>query len=240
MSIQDDISKRALENYTAASAWPDQDAWHKVTYTSEKRIIEKWLDLKAADDMMILNAGSGGTEYKTKGSLIHMDIVESYVVKFEKHIVGSIEDINLPDASVDGIICVGSVLNYTDVQRAVAEFSRVLKAGGFFIIEFERSNSAEFLGTSYHGKTIFAKEYNYNGQNHLLWLYDEKHVRQLLEHYNLYVQKSKRVHCISSLLNRFGLSEERASHYAKWDEAAQKISYPIAHNILLLGSKGSF
>lgn len=237
MSTQDDISRIAVENYSSSTPWPDEDAWHKYTYLSEKRIIEHWLANVASPNMIILNAGSGGTEYQTEAAFIHLDIIESYIKNFEKHIVGSVEHIDLPDESVDGIICVGSVLNYADAQRAIAEFSRILKANGFFIVEFERSNSAEFLATSNHGKMLFSKAYNYNGQTHLLWLYSEKHIRQLLAHYNMNISRCKRIHTLSSLLYRFGLSEAKSAPFSYFDNMLQFASYPIAHNVLLFGTK---
>lgn len=237
MSIQDDISRLAAENYASSAPWPDKDVWHKHTYLAEKRIVEEWLSKAASKNMMILNAGSGGMEYKTKGTLIHLDIVESYVNKFEHHIVGSVEKIDLPSEAVDGIICVGSVLNYADAQRTIAEFSRILKPNGFFILEFERSNSAEFLGTKNHGKMVFSKEYNYNNQVHLLWLYNEKHIRQILHCYHLKVSHCKRIHTLSSLINRFGVSESKAAPLSRFDCAFRFISYPLAHNVMLFGSK---
>ena len=226
-----------MENYANSDPWPKHDIWHQYTYMLEKRIVEKWLERYSTNDMIILNAGSGGTEYRTTSHIIHLDIIEKYVCSYEDYIVGSIEEINLSDNAIDGIICVGSVLNYCDAQRAIAEFSRVLKPQGFYIIEFERSDSAEFLWTSNHGKYVFSKEYSYNEQVHPLWLYSEKHIRDILTQYNLYVQKIKRVHSLSSLLYRIGLSEYKAAPYAILDPLFQVISYPLAHNVLLFGRK---
>lgn len=237
MNTQDEISRIAVENYSMSDPWPDDDVWHTHTYLSEKKIIEGWLSEVATQEMIILNAGSGGMEYETQGTIIHLDMIESYIKMHDKYIVGSVEAIDLPDASVDGIICVGSVLNYADAQRTLCEFSRVLKPRGFFIIEFERSNSAEFLATSNHGKTLFSKDYHYNGQTHKLWLYNEQHIRQMLKFYNLKVYQNKRIHTLSSLLNRFGLSEEKAAHFSRFDSVLQILSYPFAHNVLLLGAK---
>ncbi len=237
MSTQDEISRIAVENYSRSAPWPDDDVWHAHTYLSEKKIIEGWLSEVATPEMTILNAGSGGMAYKTRGTMVHLDMIESYINMYDQYIVGSVEDIALSDASVDGIICVGSVLNYADAQRTLCEFSRILTPGGFFIIEFERSNSAEFLATGKHGKTLFSKDYYYNGQTHKLWLYSERHIKQMLKFYNLKVYRNKRIHTLSSLLNRFGLTEEKAAYFSCFDKSLQILSYPFAHNVLLLGSK---
>lgn len=237
MGIQDDISRIAAENYASASPWPENDVWHRYTFISEKSTVESWLSKVTKDDMMILNAGSGGTNYEIKGTIIHLDIIETYIKTHTHYIVGSVEQINLPSQSVDGVICVGSVLNYVDVQRAVSEISRILKPNGFFIVEFERSNSAEFLLSKNHGKMIFSKEYCYNNQSHLLWLYSEKHIKSILQTYNLNILKCKRIHTLSSLANRLGMPESKAASLSRFDRTLEFISYPLAHNVMLLGTK---
>lgn len=237
MSIQDDISRIAAENYASASPWPNDDIWHKHTFISEKKTVEGWLSKNTTSNMVILNAGSGGISYDINGTIIHLDIIESYIINYKHHIVGSVERIDLPYESVDGIICVGSVLNYADVQRAISEFSRILKPNGFFIVEFERSNSAEFLATKDHGKMIFSKEYCYNNQSHLLWLYSEKHIRNILQTYHLKVRKCKHIHTLSSLAYRLGLSETKAAPLSRLDSAFEFVSYPLAHNVMLFGTK---
>ena len=145
MDQQSKVTEAAKQNYEESTPWPEHDPWHDQTHTAIQKQVEQWLAKYTSAGMQILNAGSGGTEYKTPGDIIHMDIVERYISKFERYLVGSIENIPLPDSSIDGIICVGSVINYTDAQQSIAEFSRTLRAGGFLILEYERSNSAEFL-----------------------------------------------------------------------------------------------
>lgn len=237
MEQLDRITEIAKKNYEEAAPWPENDLWHTQTFTAIQTVVEKWLSEYSTTDMQILNAGSGGTEYETQGELFRLDIVEKYISQFEKHLVGSIEKIALPDSSMDGVICVGSVINYTDAQRAIAELSRVLKAGGFLILEYERSDSAEFLWTAQHSKYVFSQSYQYNGQTHLLWMYSEKHMRQMLEHYQFVIRDQKRLHILSSLLYRMGVPEERAARYAKYDQFFQPFSRPIAHNQILLAMK---
>lgn len=237
MDQQSKVTEAAKQNYEESTPWPEHDPWHDQTHAAIQRQVEQWLAKYTSAGMQILNAGSGGTEYKTPGDIIHMDIVERYISKFERHLVGSIENIPLPDASIDGIICVGSVINYTDAQQSIAEFSRTLKAGGFLILEYERSNSAEFLWTPEYKKYLFSKSYDYNGQTHLLWMYSENHIRQMLNHYHFSIQRQRRFHSLSSLLYRIGVPERDAARFAKYDRIFQPISNPIAHNQILLAFK---
>lgn len=237
MEQQSKVAEAAKQNYEESTPWPEHDPWHIQTYAIIQELAERWLSKYASAGMQILNAGSGGTEYRTQGDLIHMDIVERFVSRFERHLVGSIESIPLPDASIDGIICVGSVINYTDAQQSIAEFSRILKAGGFLILEYERSDSAEFLWTPKYRKHLFPQSYNYNGQTHLLWMYSESHVRQMLEHHRFVIREQKRFHSLSSLLYRIGVPEKDAARFAKFDRLLQPVSSPIAHNQALLAFK---
>lgn len=237
MEQRDKIAKAARKNYEESAPWPENDSWHAQTFTAIQTVVEAWLTEYSSVGMLILNAGSGGTEYKTQGKLIHQDIVERYISRFENHLVGSIESIALPNSSMDGIICVGSVINYADAQRSIAEFSRILKPGGFLILEYERSDSAEFLWTHHHSQYLFSQSYSYNGQTHLLWMYSEKHIQQMLDHYQFSIRNQKRIHSLSSLLYRMGMPEGRAARYAKFDRLFQPISRPIAHNQILLAVK---
>ena len=237
MEQKSKVTETAKQNYEESSPWPEHDPWHTQTHAAIQKQVEKWLSECASQGMNILNAGSGGAKYNTQGELIHMDIVERYVSQFKRHLVGSIENIPLPDASIDGIVCVGSVINYTDAQQSIAEFSRILKAGGFLILEYERSDSAEFLWTSKHRKYLFPQSYHYNGQTHLLWMYSESHIRKMLNHYQFTVQKYRRFHSLSSFFYRLGISEKNAAYLAKLDWLFQPVSNPIAHNQILLAFK---
>ena len=214
-----DVAALTASNYNNSEPWPKRDIWHRYTFSAINQVVEQWLAKYAHKGMKVLNAGSGGTEYKNCRHMIHLGAV------------------GLPDASVDGIVCVGSVLNYADAQRTIQEFSRILKPGGFLILEFERSNSAEFLLTKKHGAYIFPQKYSYNQQTHVLWMYSEKHIRDLFCLYHLHIQKCKRVHVMSSLLDRLGFSQETSAPYSRIDQYVSFLSYPLAHNAIFLGIK---
>ena len=239
METQEGINKRAVENYKNKSPWPNADDWHKTTYAILYKAVSTFLKKYSKHNMLILNAGSGGTDYPHSGEIIHLDIVDSQIKQYPNFIVSSIENIPLKDNSIDIIICVGSVLNYADCQKSISEFNRILKPNGMLVLEFERSNSGEFLFTRNHNKTIFSKTYLYNEQKHILWMYNEKNIVKILKLNNLNVFKKKRFHIFSTLLNRFGISEKNAAKYIKLDKIFALLSYPLAHNCILFAKKVS-
>ena len=233
-----DVENTAKENYKKSEPWPDDDVWHSYTYKILHKQIQDYIDeLQFKNTQVILNAGCGKTTYKTCATIIHMDIIEEYVNLFENYLVGSIEKIPLQDCAVDCVICVGSVINYVDIQKAISEFSRTLKPNGILILEYERSNSAEFLFTKKYAKTVFMQTYQYNSQTHYLWMYDEKFVIQLAEFYKFSCKKKYRFHSLSSLFYRFGLSEKKAAKYSKFDDWLQPFSYFFAHNEIFIFEK---
>lgn len=232
------VENTAKENYKESEPWPDDDIWHSYTYKILQEHIQNYLDeLQLKNTQVVLNAGCGKTTYKTCATIIHMDIIEEYINLFKNYLVSSVEKIPLQDCSVDCVICVGSVINYVDIQKAMSEFSRILKPNGILILEYERSNSAEFLFTKNYAKTVFIQTYQYNNQTHYLWMYDEKFVLQLAEFYKFSCKKKYRFHSISSLLFRLGLSEKKAAKYSKFDNWSQPFSYYFAHNEILIFEK---
>ncbi len=237
----DDIQKvidTAKENYETSEPWPDDDIWHTFSYKILHSKVQNYLDsLQLKNTQVVLNAGCGKTTYKTDATIVYMDIIKEYVDLFDNYLVASIEDIPLSENSVDCIICVGSVINYADIQKALSEFSRILKPDGILILEYERTNSAEFLCTKKHSKTLFMQTYQYNNQTHYLWMYNEKFVLQLAEYYKFICEDKYRFHCMSSLLFRLGIPEKKAAKYSRFDKFLQPFSYSIAHNEILILKK---
>lgn len=239
MDIQDKINSSAFENYSNKNPWPDLDNWHKETFRNIYNFTTKQLSKYDNSKALILNAGSGGTDYPHKGTMIHLDIIESYINKFPHYIVSSIDQITLDNESVDIIICVGSVINYADYQKSIKEFSRILKPNGILILEFERSNSGEFLFKKNHHRAVFPQSYYYNEQQHILWMYNEKTIIKTMKNYGLTTIKKYRFHIMSTLLNRCGITESKSAKFIKADRLLAPFSYSLAHNCILISKKTS-
>ena len=236
MSEFDKHTEQIRELYNQVdSVWPEKDLWHSYTKKTIETKVYEWTDTKETD--LILNAGSGGTIYDIKGSWVHLDIVENKINKFEKYIVGSIESIPSASGSYDYVICVGSVLNYTQIIPSLNELCRVLKPGGYLIVEFERTNTAGLWFTSNYGKNCVYKKYKYNSQEHGLWLYSEKFISQTLEVMGMKKIDKFRFHSVSSIFGRFCTDINKITSKIKYDHVLKNFNYFSAHNCMFLYQK---
>lgn len=229
------IEDKALENYVDYTG--EEDFWHnqveKVLFPFVSKRIKKYTN----KDSVILNAGSGGETYFCDAKLIHLDIVDTNIKQFPHHIVASVTDIPLEDNSIDMIICVGSVLNYTDVSKALDEFKRVLKPNGKLILEFERSDSLDLKHSNKHHADMCEQTYEYDGKEHTLIMYGEKYIKSLVKSKGFDINKKKRFHIFSTLLTSLKVSEDKAAKYQKLDFLLKPISYGIAHNVIMVLTK---
>lgn len=230
------IEEKVMVNYQNYDV-NSEDEWYHVVDKVINKVIYRVLHRYDRDSALILNAGSGGQTYRCKGKLVHLDIVDTNIKQFANYLVGSVEAMPIKDNSVDILICVGSVLNYTDYQKSISEFHRVLKKNGILILEFERSNSGDFLFKREHHKSAFLQKYDYHGQEHLLMMYNERMIIKTLKNYGYKINYRKRFHTLSTLLYRLGMNEGKVAKYAKGDWLLKPLSYQLAHNVVLVLTK---
>jgi len=234
MEENNEILELATKNYSPDEPSPFENRWYNNGTKKTHKKVKAWLKNKVNEKTLILNAGSGGSNYGINDvSMVHLDIVDKLINMHENYLVASIDCIPCEDNSFDVVICVGSVLNYADITLAIKELSRVLKPSGTLILEFERSNSAEFLFTKKHHKNVVLCDEQYGSQRHKFWLYGEKFVLELLENYKMKCTKKYRFHVISSLVSRITKTENFPARFTFLDSCFKPLSYPLASNIML-------
>jgi SAM-dependent methyltransferase len=129
-------------------------------------VAQRLIDFAAArpdlTPIKILDAGSGVTYFPyyviaqvPRAEFVCCDYDTTYEPMFEqinrdrgnpavKFIQASLQKLPLPDASLDAICCI-SVLEHTDnYGEIVAEFARVLRPGGLFVLTFDLSLDGKF------------------------------------------------------------------------------------------------
>lgn len=165
----------------------------------------------------MLNAGSAGNDYEIDCKKhIHVDLIEKNIINKPYHIIGTIEKLPLKNSEIDFILCVGSVINYTDAMCTIQEFSRILDTSGYLILEFENSYSFEYFLTSSFKKNANVVSTFYKNKEEKVWVYSHKFIEELLALNNFKIIKSKNFHILSPLIYRFYKNEKIASKFSIW------------------------
>lgn len=207
--------------------WDISDQWHYHTYRKIKQYLYDYLSIEDGVKLSerVLLAGSGGNSYGISGDFIyHLDIAENLLNFEDKSIVGSVTNIPFFDESFDIVICVGSVLNYVDAQLAIKELNRVTKKGGALVLEYETSNSYEFIFTDKYKESATPIHTFYNGESEHLWLYSIDYINSILHSFNLLEKKSNSIHIISTLLLRSTGNPKLSSKLSKLDPFFQRVN----------------
>jgi len=135
---------------------------------------------------------------------------------------------------------VGSVLNYCDAVVVLREISKALKAGSYLILEFESSDSWEFMGTSVYRQSAALSSTFYGGDPDCkLWLYSFAYIKALIQANDLAIKRVGRSHVLSSMIYRLTKDVSLSAKFGVADMIAEKIPV-LRHgsaNVILLCQK---
>lgn len=182
------VDSNEVKNFynTHSQMWEIND-WYKYSHN----VITSYLQSQKYTGN-ILNAGSGGNSYGIDEPMLHLDISEEKLKKLDKNmtIVGNVENIDLFSfKKFDAIICVGSVINYCNSYRVIENFQYWMKDGGFLYLEFENSNSFEYIFSEVYGKTQTIIETEYIESNHRICVYSYSYLISLLNTNNFEIRE---------------------------------------------------
>ena len=118
--------------YETTPAW-DDDIYGQFTPRYFSFFIKNELEpLIVSDSMKVLNAGSGGIEYCSKGIQFHVDLAETKLKGKKNAVVGNVINLPYEDNSFDIVLSLNGFHAFPDKEAAYAETFRVLKKGGTF------------------------------------------------------------------------------------------------------------
>ena len=163
--------------YNDPTNYTREDGWHRLTGIEIQRQMTYFWQSKGKADWLVLNAGAGDFKLALQtDKVINLDISETRVSVQRNPVVASVEAIPLPDNRVDVLVCVGSVINYCDAANAISEFARVLRPGGYLLIEFESSRSAELILQDAFGRAAAVADTFYGNDPEVIWVYSPEFI----------------------------------------------------------------
>jgi len=208
----------------AESVW-SSSSWYKHSYNYIDNYINNSEIVKSN---YILNAGSAGNAYGLKCRMHHIDIAKNKIENCKEYTVGSIEKIPFDDCIFDGVLCVGSVINYTDAIISISELIRVTKSEGIIILEFENSNSFEYLFNKYYKSDAAIITTPYLDQFQRQWIYSYEYIMKIVESFKcIKVVDVKEFHILDAL---FANHENIAEKLNKFDDYFNKSNYMKKHS----------
>ena len=157
----------------------------------------------------------------------------------KKLLVSSIENLPFKATIFDGILCVGSVINYCDAVATISEFSRVLKEGGKLILEYENSWSYEYRNKNSYKSSASIITTTFQKESHQNWIFSYKYINSILRSYNFRILKTYRFHILSAFMLSKGYSEQDSVKYVKFDKILQYIPFIKNHssNVMVICEK---
>jgi SAM-dependent methyltransferase len=222
--------------YDTTSAW-DTDLYGTYTPKYIRRFITRELNSLPVDtDTKILNAGSGGTEYYNKGNQYHIDLAGSKLKGIKNAVVGNLIDTPWPDGYFDIIIMAGCVMSYCESDKAIKEMTRVLKPGGFIVLDYERTGSG-VLPFFLRKLGRFQSRYRYVGKLHRSYLYSDKRIHGQLEENGLRVLRSARFNVLYAITYPFSQFFTRKYIERDMKLSANSFWRRYAHNEILIARK---
>lgn len=222
-SNSDPVKDHARELFShLKDPWPSHDRWSRHTSTNLAALIAEFATI--SEGKRILNVGSHGNSYGLHAdNQIHLDIAEPSMTGVALAVVGDAETLPFGNEVFDFTLCVGSVINYCSAAAAIAEMGRTLKKSGRLLLEFETSDSLEFMLTPDIGKDVALVRTFYNRMPDRLYVYSCNYISAALRANKMEIDQVRRFHLLSPLAYRLTRSERVASRFARYDNLAQRL-----------------
>ncbi|MCR5636232.1 MAG: class I SAM-dependent methyltransferase [Clostridiales bacterium] len=158
---------------------------------------------------VLLNAGSGGKCYNTAAKQIHLDLAENTLQYIENAVVGNIIDMPFDSETFDCVICVGTVINYCEVDKAIREINRVSKNNALLILEYERSASG-LVPKHMRNTDCLMFLHTYFNEPHKNLLYSDSYIRKLMLVNGYSIKNTNKFNTTIPWMERF--ATERIAH----------------------------
>lgn len=216
-----DFRSRVLTQFdNSADVWPKDNAWSNHTRSQIAQLLKRYVaDIREVSQITrILNIGSHGNEYEIGvAEHVHVDLSANALAGLNLAAAGDAESLPFANRSFDAAVCVGSVINYCSPPRVFSEIGRVLKPAGHLLLEYETSESLEFIMTDDFRKDVTLVDTFYNCANDKIYVYSSRYIESALLAAGFSMRAQERFHTISPLMFRLTRNERLSAFFARLD-----------------------
>ena len=237
------VKARAREQFSALSeVWPARYRWSTHTKSEIARHLrDAFVGAEhGLPDIRLLNIGSHGNAYGLEAALhVHVDLASAPLSCAPIAVVADAELLPFRPESFDAAICVGSVINYCNPPEVIGQVARVLKVGGRLALEYETSESFEFVLTKDFGRDVALVRTFYNGDPDRLYVYSMRYVASALSAAGFAIESVSRFHRLSSLAYLVTGAENFSARFAKFDRTLARLPIIRDHsaNVFVVAQK---
>jgi SAM-dependent methyltransferase len=220
------LSRDAIrEKYNRRAHRLTTDEWHRHTALEIERTLADQLAAHPFFETdVVVFAGSGG---RTNGiearRAVHIDLAELPLRHVKGGVMANVEQLPIADRVAAAVVSVGSVINYCDAAAAIVEFARVTRPGGTLVLEFESSDSLEFLMTRTFRRSVDYISTFFDGDREDIWVYSCRYIAAALVASGYRILKRYPIHILSPLRLRYSSDVSAASRWAAFDERLRDV-----------------
>jgi SAM-dependent methyltransferase len=188
-----------------------------------KEIVRGQGSLELPSNLVVLDADSGHNDVNARSpAKINMEISRNQGIFRTETLLGTIQTLPLADNSVDAVVCVGWVINRCDVAVAIAEFERVIRPGGYLLLDFESSRSAELAGQNAFGRSAAIAERSRHRAD-ARWVYSLTFIHNLLSALEFRIVRRTAIGALSSWALLISLSTHGSVVIRRLDSIARTL-----------------
>jgi len=182
--------------------WTDVDRWHARSRHEIFEAVDRLNKLHPEPHELVIDIGAGGQPQSVPArAYVQADIAAEKLRGVPNSVCADAHHLPFADGAADCVMCVGAVVNYCSLTDIVAEINRIAAPGAMLVMHIELSNSFEFFLTPhYRADAAFIKTF-YQGEESL-WVYSDRHVREVLGNAQFRIIDTRYFHIASALAYR--------------------------------------
>lgn len=212
-----------MRRMTILKGSTSQYAEHSFIAAEIYKEVLRWCGSVSPADLVILDLDSGHNDLNAGSpGRIGVKFSKKSGILLTESLIETIDALPVADNSADAVICLGGVINRCDVTAAIAEFERVIRPGGYLLLDFESSRSAELAGQKAFGQSAAIAERS-SQRAEASWVYSLTFIHNLLRAIEFRIVRRTAIGALSSWALRFSGSTRLSAVIRRFDSIVKTL-----------------